>query len=293
MSSTKRPPWARFKARYTKEFYEMSRLLNKYSLNTVCRDAHCPNIFLCWGRGTATFMILGDTCTRRCGFCSVKHGDPGGHVDWDEPRRVAEAVRELGLKYVVITSVYRDDLPDGGASVYAETIRMIRRLCGDISIEVLVPDFNLDIDSIKMVVEAGPDVFAHNIETVERLTPIVRDRRAGYRKSLEVLRVAKKYGARLTKSGLMLGLGEAMDEVLSAMRDLRSVGVDILTIGQYLPPTKNHLPVAEYVHPSVFAYLRRVGMDMGFKYVFSGPRVRSSFLSDHYINVVGGGYGGV
>lgn len=294
MSGGRRPSWARFKTHYTRDFYEMSRLLHKYALNTVCIDAHCPNIFICWGRKTATFMILGNVCTRNCGFCSVEHGDPGGYVDWDEPRRVAEAVKELGLKYVVITSVDRDDLPDGGASLYAETIKAIRNMCGDIYIEVLIPDFNLNEDSIKMVIEAAPDVVAHNIETVERLTPVVRDAKAGYGKSLDVLRLARELGAPLTKSGLMLGLGEKISEVIDTMRDLRRVGVDILTIGQYLPPTKDHLPVIEYVHPNVFVELRRIGLRLGFKYVFSAPRVRSSFMSDEYIyRVLGGDGGGV
>lgn len=294
MSGGRRPRWVRFKARYTRDFYEVSRILHKYMLNTVCVDARCPNIFLCWGRKTATFMILGNVCTRNCGFCGVQHGDPGGYVDWDEPRRVARAVEELGLRYVVITSVDRDDLPDGGASIYAETVRAIRRVNEGIYIEVLIPDFSLNKDSIRAVVEAGPDVVAHNIESVERLTPIVRDVRANYRRSLNVLRLAKDYGAPLTKSGLMLGFGEGFSEVVDAMRDLRGVGVDILTIGQYLPPTRNHLPVVEYVHPRVFDELRRIGLSLGFKYVFSAPRVRSSYLSEEYMGrVLGGIDGGV
>ncbi len=292
MSGIRRPAWARFRVKYSDGFYQMNRLLSSLRLNTVCVDAHCPNIYLCWGRRTATFMILGNVCTRNCGFCSVDHGDPAGLVDWEEPKRVAEAVKRLGLKYVVITSVDRDDLPDGGAGIYAATIKEIRRKVGNVFIEVLTPDFDGDPKAIKTVVEAGPDVFAHNLETVERLTPLVRDRRAGYKKSLMVLKLAKEYGVRVTKSGIMVGLGEKFEEVVSTLKDLREVGVDVVTIGQYMQPSRNHLPVVEYIHPKIFSEYRKIGISMGFKYVFSGPRVRSSFLSEEYLSRFLGGSNG-
>ncbi len=282
MSMARKPSWARFKVKFTDDFYYMSRLLRRYSLNTVCVDAHCPNIYRCWGRRTATFMILGNVCTRSCKFCSVEHGDPGRVVDWDEPKRVAEAVKELGLRYVIITSVDRDDLPDGGASVYAETIREIKKISRDIYVEVLIPDFNCSVEALKTVVDAGPNVVSHNIETVERLTPIVRDVRAGYHRSLKVLKMAKDLGAKITKSGIMLGFGEKFEEVVETMRDLRRVGVDVLTIGQYLQPTRSHLPVVEYVSPEQFKRLQNIGYELGFRLVIAGPRVRSSYLSDIY-----------
>jgi lipoic acid synthetase len=224
-------------------------------------------------------MILGDTCTRACRFCAVKTGKPGG-IDWFEPIRVALAVRDLGLRYVVITSVDRDDLPDGGASIYAMTIRQIKKINPGTRVEVLIPDFNLNMDALRAVVSAGPDVVSHNLETVERLTPLVRDRRAGYDKSLGVLRAIKGInGNQVTKSGIMLGLGETRDEVLKAMRDLRGAGVDLLTIGQYLRPSGSprHLPVARYVQPSEFQELRAIGLSMGFRAVAAGPMVRSSY----------------
>jgi len=237
-------------------------------------------VFQCWGSGTATVMILGDVCTRACRFCAVKSGNPRGLVDWFEPVRVALAVKELGWRYVVITSVDRDDLPDGGASIYALTIREIKRVNPGVLVEVLIPDFNANKESLRLVLEARPDVVAHNVETVERLSPVVRDRRASYRKSLEVLRLIKDMSpGTITKSGIMLGLGETVEEVIETMRDLRNVGVDILTIGQYLRPTGNprHLPVREYIHPSVFRELRDIGLRMGFRSVVSGPMVRSSY----------------
>jgi len=258
---------------------DVRQVLQRYRLNTVCEDAHCPNVFECWGLGTATIMILGDTCTRACRFCAVKTGKPGG-IDWFEPIRVALAVRDLGLRYVVITSVDRDDLPDGGASIYAMTIRQIKKINPGTRVEVLIPDFNLNMDALRAVVSAGPDVVSHNLETVERLTPLVRDRRAGYDKSLGVLRAIKGInGNQVTKSGIMLGLGETRDEVLKAMRDLRGAGVDLLTIGQYLRPSGSprHLPVARYVQPSEFQELRAIGLSMGFRAVAAGPMVRSSY----------------
>ena len=258
-------------------------IIRKYRLHTVCDEALCPNISECWGSGTATIMLLGDTCTRACRFCAVKTGNPRGHIDWDEPRRVAEAVKELNLDYVVLTSVTRDDLENGGASIYAETVRLVKEACPDIIVEVLIPDFNNDLNALKMVVESGVDVVAHNIETVERLTPKVRDPRAGYWKSLKTLKIVKDLSGKIyTKSSIMLGLGERDDEVVKAMRDLRSVGVDILTIGQYLQPTKHHLPVVEYVTPEKFRWFKEIGERLGFIYVASGPLVRSSYKAGEY-----------
>ena len=266
------------------EIYSRVRsIIRKYRLHTVCDEALCPNISECWGSGTATIMLLGDTCTRACKFCAVKTGNPRGYVDWDEPRRVAEAVKELNLDYVVLTSVTRDDLENGGASIYAETVRLVKEACPDIIVEVLIPDFNNDLNALKMVVESGVDVVAHNIETVERLTPKVRDPRAGYWKSLKTLKIVKDLSSKIyTKSSIMLGLGERDDEVVKAMRDLRSVGVDILTIGQYLQPTKHHLPVVEYVTPEKFRWFKEIGERLGFIYVASGPLVRSSYKAGEY-----------
>lgn len=273
------PSWVRVSMPTGSRHDDVRQVLQRYRLNTVCEDAHCPNVFECWGLGTATIMILGDTCTRACRFCAVKTGKPGG-IDWFEPIRVALAVRDLGLRYVVITSVDRDDLPDGGASIYAMTIRQIKKINPGTRVEVLIPDFNLNMDALRAVVSAGPDVVSHNLETVERLTPLVRDRRAGYDKSLGVLRAIKGInGNQVTKSGIMLGLGETRDEVLKAMRDLRGAGVDLLTIGQYLRPSGSprHLPVARYVQPSEFQELRAIGLSMGFRAVAAGPMVRSSY----------------
>ena len=266
------------------EIYSRVRsIIRKYRLHTVCDEALCPNISECWGSGTATIMLLGDTCTRACKFCAVKTGNPRGYVDWDEPRRVAEAIKELNLDYVVLTSVTRDDLENGGASIYAETVRLVKEACPDIIVEVLIPDFNNDLNALKMVVESGVDVVAHNIETVERLTPKVRDPRAGYWKSLKTLKIIKDLSSKIyTKSSIMLGLGERDDEVVKAMRDLRSVGVDILTIGQYLQPTKHHLPVVEYVTPEKFRWFKEIGERLGFIYVASGPLVRSSYKAGEY-----------
>ena len=258
-------------------------IIHKYRLHTVCDEALCPNISECWGSGTATIMLLGDICTRACKFCAVKTGNPRGYVDWDEPRRVAEAVRELNLDYVVLTSVTRDDLQDGGASIYAETVRLIKEKSPDTIVEVLIPDFNNDRNALKMVVKSGVDVVAHNIETVERLTPKVRDPRAGYWKSLRTLEIVKDLSDEIyTKSSIMLGLGERDDEVIKAMEDLRSVGVDILTIGQYLQPTRRHLPVVEYVAPEKFRRFKEIGERLGFLYVASAPLVRSSYKAGEY-----------
>ncbi|MBP2670939.1 MAG: lipoyl synthase, partial [candidate division NC10 bacterium] len=256
----------------------MKVLLTGSRLHTVCEEARCPNQGECWTRGTATFMLLGETCTRSCGFCAVATGRPAP-PDPDEPRHVAEASRRLGLKFVVVTSVARDDLKDGGASHFAATVRAIRERNPEARVEVLVPDFKGDQDSVRVVVESGPTVFNHNLETVERLTKRVRIQ-ARYARSLEVLRIAKAQGQPKTKTGIMLGLGETEEEVLALLRDARAAGCDILTIGQYLQPTKQHLPVVEFVHPDRFKAFEAAAYALGFTSVFSGPLVRSSYHAE-------------
>ena len=283
MLEQRKPPWIRVKLPSGEIYSKVRKIIKKYKLHTVCEEALCPNIAECWGSGTATIMILGDICTRGCRFCAVKKGNPRGVVDRDEPRRVAEAVKELSLNYVVLTSVTRDDLPDGGASIYAETVKRIKRLSPDTIVELLIPDFNNDVSALRLVAESGAEVIGHNLETVERLTGKVRDPRAGYRKSLKTLEILKSLSSKIyTKSSLILGLGEREDEVIQAMRDLRAVKVDILTLGQYLRPTKKQLPVVEYVRPEKFERLRKAGEEMGFLYVAAGPLVRSSYLAGEY-----------
>ncbi len=283
MLEQRKPPWIRVKLPSGEIYSKVRKIIKKYKLHTVCEEALCPNIAECWGSGTATIMILGDICTRGCRFCAVKKGNPRGVVDRDEPRRVAEAVKELSLSYVVLTSVTRDDLPDGGASIYAETVKRIKRLSPDTIVELLIPDFNNDVSALRLVAESGAEVIGHNLETVERLTGKVRDPRAGYRKSLKTLEILKSLSSKIyTKSSLILGLGEREDEVIQAMRDLRAVKVDILTLGQYLRPTKKQLPVVEYVRPEKFERLRKAGEEMGFLYVAAGPLVRSSYLAGEY-----------
>jgi lipoic acid synthetase len=241
-------------------------------LHTVCEEAHCPNVHECWGGGTATIMLMGSVCTRGCRFCAVTSGHPKGYLDPLEPWKVAQVVSEWGLDYIVLTSVARDDLPDGGAEHFAKTIRAIKQKTPRTLVEVLIPDFRGDINALKTVVEAQPEVIGHNIETVERLTPKVRDRRASYRQSLAVLENVKKLDpTRYTKSSIMVGLGETDEEILQTMRDLRAVGVDILTIGQYLRPSPRHLEVVEYVHPQKFAQWKEIGEALGFRYVRLDP----------------------
>ncbi len=277
----RKPEWLKVRIRTTEDMVRVSKILKKHRLHTVCEEARCPNIHECWGSGTATFMILGDVCTRNCRFCAVKTGHPRGVVDHEEPQRVAQAVREIGLNYAIITSVTRDDLPDGGASIFAQTVREIKSASPDTIVEALIPDY-LGED-LKVVLEAGVDVLGHNIEVVRRLTPKIRDRRASYERSLEVLRQAKAYRPDVfTKSGLMVGIGETEEEVYEAMRDLRAVNCDILTIGQYLQPTPKHVPVDRYVTPDEFKRYEKVGLEMGFLYVASGPLVRSSYKSAEY-----------
>ena len=272
------PPWLRAKSGHWERMHEMKVLLSGSRLHTVCEEARCPNQGECWTRGTATFMLLGDTCTRSCGFCAVSTGRPMP-PDPDEPRHVAEVSRRLGLTFVVVTSVARDDLPDGGAAHFAATVRAIHELNPGAQVEVLVPDFKADRESIRTVVESRPTVFNHNLETVERLSKKVRVQ-ARYRRSLDVLRIAKDLGQPTAKTGIMLGLGETEEEVLALLRDARNVGCDILTIGQYLQPTKQHLPVVEFVHPDRFKALEEAGYGLGFRAIYSGPLVRSSYHAE-------------
>ena len=272
----RKPPWLRVKAPGSPGYLRLERLTRDLALNTVCREASCPNIGECWQHGTATFMILGSVCTRSCGYCNVAHGAPGA-VDRTEPARLAEAVAALALEYVVVTSVDRDDLPDGGAAVFADSIHAIRRRKPDCRIEVLIPDFSGRARDLECVLDAGPDVLNHNLETVERL---YRTARPGgrYRRALRLLEHARRHRPGTpTKSGIMVGLGESRDEVLAALRDLRGAGCDILTIGQYLRPSVAHLPVARYYHPDEFADLGTRALDLGFRHVESGPLVRSSY----------------
>jgi lipoic acid synthetase len=272
-----RPEWLRVRFFGGPNYQELKRLMRTLELHTVCESARCPNMGECWERRTATFMILGNICTRACGFCAVPSGKPAGPPDEDEPRRVAEAVEQMGLRYAVVTSVNRDDQPDGGAGIFAETIREIRRRVPGCRVEVLIPDFRGDWKALETVMAARPDVLNHNAETVPRLYRQVR-KGAVYERSLELLRRAKEMAAGVpTKSGLMLGLGEEKDEVLATMGDLVAQGTDILTIGQYLQPTREHLPIVRYAHPDEFAEYKERGEAMGFKHVESGPLVRSSY----------------
>jgi lipoic acid synthetase len=277
------PDWIRARLPAGENYHQLKSLLRGLRLNTVCEEARCPNIGECWEQRTATIMILGDTCTRACGFCAVKTGRPTWN-DEDEPRRVAEALAQLGLEHVVVTSVARDDMADGGAHIFAATIRALREACPGMGVEVLIPDFNGTDEPLRTVMAAGPDILNHNLETVERLQQSVR-KRARYGRSLDVLARAKRFSheatgrtdAVHTKSSLMVGLGETRDELSAAFRDLRAVDCDILTVGQYLQPTPAHLPVVRYVHPVEFAAMKLEALGLGFKHVESGPLVRSSY----------------
>jgi len=277
---TPKPEWLKVRMPGGGRYEHVRRTLRELGLATVCEEASCPNIGECWGSGTATVMLMGDVCTRGCRFCDVSSGMPGP-LDPLEPRHLAEAVGRLGLDYLVVTSVNRDELPDGGAAHFAQAIVELRRAAPKTLVEVLTPDFQGDRGSLQMIIDAAPTVAAHNLETVERLTPRVRDRRASYKQSLEVLEFYKRGGMR-TKSSIMLGLGETRSEVLQAMRDLRAVECDILTLGQYLRPTEKHLPVEEFVRPEVFAELEAIGLQLGFKFVAAGPLVRSSYKAGEF-----------
>lgn len=277
----RRPDWLKVRLPFGEGYNEVKQVVQSHRLHTVCEEARCPNIGECWGRRTATFMILGDICTRSCGFCAVKTGRPQ-FLDRDEPRRVAEAVLKMSLRHVVITSVNRDELPDGGASIFAETIQQIRVKVPQCRIEVLIPDFKGDLEALRKVIAAKPDILNHNTETVPRLYRPVRPQ-GRYDWSLKVLKAAKELGM-VTKSGLMLGIGETIEEVLEVMEDLCAIGLDILTLGQYLQPTKYHLPVDRFVHPDEFAWLKIEGLKMGFRHVESGPLVRSSYHADEHVS---------
>jgi lipoyl synthase len=278
-----KPEWLKVKPPSGENYKRIKELSTGLGLHTVCEEAHCPNIGECWGGGTATFMLLGDVCTRGCRFCAVTSGNPKQVVDVFEPAKIAYALKQMNLNYVVLTSVDRDDLKDGGADHFAKTILETRKNCPQMLIEVLTPDFQGNPDDIKKVVDAHPDVFAHNIETVERLQSIARDRRANYQQSLNVLKSVKQMDDSIyTKSSIMLGLGERNDEVIQAMKDLRAVDVDILAIGQYLRPSSWNLAVEEYIAPSKFMNLKEIGDSLGFKFVASGPLVRTSYRAGEF-----------
>jgi len=277
----RKPAWLRAKLPSGGKYEEVKRNVNENRLATVCQESKCPNIGECWSNGVATIMLMGDVCTRACRFCAVDTGNPRGWLDAEEPQNAAESVRLMDLKYVVLTSVDRDDLSDGGAGHYAECVREIKKVNPQTAVEALTPDFQGRLHDVEAVVDSGLEVFAQNVETVRRLTHPVRDPRAGYDQTLRVLAHAKKHRPKvLTKTSLMLGLGETMDEVIETMDDLRAIGVDIVTFGQYLRPTVNHLPVARFVTPEEFRQLREIGLEMGFLEVVSGPLVRSSYRAD-------------
>ena len=276
----KKPDWLRVKLPIGEEYKHVRNLVDAHKLHTICESGNCPNMGECWGEGTATFMILGNICTRSCGFCAVATGRPLA-IDWNEPQRVAEAIHLMKVKHAVITSVDRDEIKDGGSIIWYNTIRAVQALNPDTTMETLIPDFKAEEENIRRIIKAAPDVVSHNIETVERLTRTVRIQ-AKYWRSMETLRILKKGGMR-TKSGIMLGLGEAKEEVVQTMNDLRESDVDVITIGQYLQPSKKHLPVNRFVHPDEFAEFREIGYSLGFDYVESGPLVRSSYHSDKHV----------
>ena len=279
-----KPDWLRMRVQSSPKFDAVRAIVHEHGLATVCEEAKCPNIGECWSAGTATIMLMGDVCTRACRFCSVNTGNPNGWLDPEEPRNTAEAVRLMGLKYVVLTSVNRDDLPDGGAGHYAEVVRATKALNPDTAVEALTPDFLGDRDAVQTLLDSGIEVFAQNVETVERLTHPVRDPRAGYQQTLDVLALGKAYRPDvLTKTSLMLGLGESDDEIKQCMDDLRHHDIDVLTLGQYLQPTQHHLPVARYVSPEAFDDYREWGLERGFLEVVSGVFVRSSYRAERVL----------
>lgn len=276
----KKPDWLRVKLPTGENYLHVRKLVDTHKLHTICESGNCPNMGECWGAGTATFMILGNICTRSCGFCAVATGRPGA-VDRGEPERVANSVKLMNVKHCVITSVDRDDLADGGSTIWVETIQAVRSISPQTRFETLIPDFKGITENMDRVFAAKPDVLSHNLETVRRLTRQVRVQ-AKFDRSLDVLKRAKQFGLR-TKSGIMLGLGETDEEIIESMTDLRNAGVDVLTLGQYLQPTKQHLPVAEFVHPDRFARYKELGLKMGFLYVESGPLVRSSYHAEKHV----------
>ncbi|TAG99930.1 MAG: lipoyl synthase [Sphingobacteriales bacterium] len=276
----KKPDWLRVRLPIGEGYKSVRNLVDSHKLHTICESGNCPNMGECWGAGTATFMILGNICTRSCGFCAVATGRPT-ELDWDEPQRVAEAIFLMKVKHAVITSVDRDELKDGGSTIWYNTIKAVRNLSPGTTLETLIPDFKGEKENIQRVIDAAPEVVSHNIETVERMTRQVRIQ-AKYWRSMEVLRILKEGGMR-TKSGIMMGLGESFDEVVQTMKDLRNSDVDVITLGQYLQPTRKHLPVVRFVHPDEFKELERIGYELGFDYVESGPLVRSSYHSEKHV----------
>lgn len=279
-SRPRRPDWLRVKLPIGENYRHVRQLVDQYKLHTICQSGNCPNMGECWGAGTATFMILGNVCTRSCSFCAVKTGKPPEY-DLDEPRRVAEAIFLMKVKHAVITSVNRDELPDRGAEIWFQTVKAVKEVCPDTTIETLIPDVKAHWPALERMISAGQEVVSHNMETVERLYRYVRPQ-AKYSRSLEQLERIRAYGKR-TKTGIMLGLGETIEEVYKAMDDLIDHGCEILTLGQYLQPTKMHIPVHEYVHPDVFAEFKLAGMKKGFKYIESGPMVRSSYHAERHV----------
>jgi len=277
---TPKPKWLRVKLPTGKEYKEVREIVSEHKLHTICESGHCPNMGECWGAGTATFMILGNICTRSCGFCNVATGKPL-EVDVFEPGRVANSVKLMGVKHAVITSVDRDDLPDGGSEIWAQTVRAIRQQSPGTTLETLIPDFAGKWENLMPIIQVAPEIVSHNLETVRRMTKEVRIQ-AKYDRSLEVLRRLRKAGIK-TKSGIMMGLGETVEEVIEAMDDLRSVDCQVLTLGQYLQPSPKHLPVAEFIHPDVFTELKTIGLEKGFRFVESGPLVRSSYHAEKHL----------
>jgi lipoic acid synthetase len=277
---TPKPKWLRVKLPTGKEYKEVREIVSEHKLHTICESGHCPNMGECWGAGTATFMILGNICTRSCGFCNVATGKPL-EVDVFEPGRVAKSVKLMGIKHAVITSVDRDDLADGGSEIWAQTVRAIRQQSPGTTLETLIPDFAGKWENLMPIIQVAPEIVSHNLETVRRMTKEVRIQ-AKYDRSLEVLRRLRKAGIK-TKSGIMMGLGETVDEVIEAMDDLRSVDCQVLTLGQYLQPSPKHLPVAEFIHPDVFTELKTIGLEKGFRFVESGPLVRSSYHAEKHL----------
>ncbi|PAU87693.1 lipoyl synthase [Pseudomonas sp. WN033] len=276
-----KPKWLRVKAPGGDRFEAVKRNVSEHRLSTVCQESHCPNMGECWSNGTATIMLMGSVCTRACRFCAVDTGNPHGWLDHEEPENTAKSVELMALRYIVLTSVDRDDLADGGASHYAACVRAIKQRTPQVVVEALTPDFDAELSAIEQVVDSGLEVFAQNVETVKRLTYEVRDPRAGYEKTLKVLEHAKRHRPQvLTKTSLMVGLGETDDEIFQTFDDLRAIGVDIVTLGQYLQPTRNHLPVKRWVSPEEFNRYREVGLEKGFMEVAAGPLVRSSYRAD-------------
>lgn len=277
------PDWLAIKPANTEKYGEIKQTINSLGLRTVCVEAHCPNMAECWSAGIATFMILGELCTRGCRFCAISKSAIGAKTDTLEPNKLAEVIKKWGLGYVVITSVCRDDLPEQGAGHFAACVREIKKLNPDTLVEVLIPDFRGDASCLQQIVDAKPDVIGHNVETVERLNPVIRDRRANYSQSLRVLQTSKQLDKRIyTKSAMMLGLGESEEEVLKTLRDLRAFGVDFLAMGQYLRPSKRQCEVKEYVTPEKFERLKKKALELGFLYVAAGPFVRSSYKAGEY-----------